>query len=112
MFSTFICRRCASTKTDLPALVESLLKDINQKHGRQVTGIGTEVLELFKSYPWPGNIRELRNVLERSAIAADRGPIGRQHLPSEFGHAPAGDNLELRACASRWARRWKRPSAN
>src|SRR5580698_5118649 len=82
-------------KDDLPSLIESLLKDINQKHGRQVTGVGTEVLELFKSYPWPGNIRELRNVLERSAIAADRGPIGRQHLPSEFGHAPVGDNLEL-----------------
>jgi len=82
-------------KDDLPALVESLLKDINQKHGRQVTGVGTEVLELFKSYPWPGNIRELRNVLERAAIAADRGPIGRQHLAAEFGHAPVGDNLEL-----------------
>ena len=82
-------------KDDLPALVESLLKDINQKHSRQVTGVGTEVLELFKSYPWPGNIRELRNVLERAAIAADRGAIGRQHLPSEFGHAPVGDNLEL-----------------
>src|ERR1700722_3670023 len=82
-------------KDDLPSLIESLLKDINQKHSRQVTGVGTEVLELFKSYPWPGNIRELRNVLERSAIAADRGPIGRQHLPSEFGHAPVADNLEL-----------------
>jgi DNA-binding NtrC family response regulator len=82
-------------KDDLPALVENLLKDINQKHSRQVAGVGTEVLELFKSYPWPGNIRELRNILERSAIAAERGTIGRQHLPSEFGHAPVGDNLEL-----------------
>ena len=34
-------------------------------------------------------------MLERAAIAADRGPIGRQHLPSEFGHAPVVDNLEL-----------------
>ncbi len=46
-------------------------------------------MELFKSYPWPGNVRELRNVLERSAIASDRGTINRQHLPSDFGHAPA-----------------------
>src|SRR5579862_4113718 len=60
-------------KDDLPSLIEGLLKDINQKHGRQVTGVGTEVLELFKSYPWPGNIRELRNILERATIAADRG---------------------------------------
>ena len=82
-------------KDDLPALIEYLLKDINQKHSRQVTGVGTEVLELFKSYPWPGNIRELRNILERAAIAAERGIISRQHLPSDFGHAPAGDNSEL-----------------
>jgi DNA-binding NtrC family response regulator len=76
-------------KEDLPLLIESLLADISEKHGKKVTGVGTEVLELFKSYPWPGNIRELRNVLERAAIACDRGIIGRQHLPPEFGHAPA-----------------------
>ena len=46
-------------------------------------------MELFKSYPWPGNVRELRNVIERAAIASDRGVITRQHLPSDFGHAPA-----------------------
>jgi len=46
-------------------------------------------MDLFRSYPWPGNVRELRNVLERAAIAADRGVIGRQHLPPDFGHAPA-----------------------
>jgi DNA-binding NtrC family response regulator len=76
-------------KEDLPLLIESLLADISEKHGKKVTGVGTEVLDLFKSYPWPGNIRELRNVLERAAIACDRGVIGRQHLPPEFGHAPA-----------------------
>jgi len=35
-----------------------------------------------------GNVRELRNVLERAAIAADRGTIERRHLPAEFGRAP------------------------
>ena len=44
-------------------------------------------MELFRSYPWPGNVRELRNVLERAAIASDRGTIGRQHLPPDFGTA-------------------------
>lgn len=46
-------------------------------------------MDLFRSYPWPGNIRELRNVLERAAIATDRASIGRQHLPPDFGHTPA-----------------------
>ena len=56
---------------------------------RKCPGVGADAMELFRSYPWPGNVRELRNVLERAAIASDRGTIGRQHLPPDFGHAPA-----------------------
>jgi DNA-binding NtrC family response regulator len=76
-------------KADLPPLIDHLLAEISEKHGKKVSGVGADVMELFKSYPWPGNVRELRNVLERSAIASDRGTINRQHLPSDFGHAPA-----------------------
>lgn len=76
-------------KDDLPLLIERLLVEISEKHGKRVSGVGADVMELFKSYPWPGNVRELRNVLERSAIACDRGTIGRSHLPPEFGHVSA-----------------------
>ncbi|HKQ88276.1 MAG TPA: sigma-54 dependent transcriptional regulator [Candidatus Acidoferrales bacterium] len=76
-------------KQDLALLVEHLLADVSEKHGKRVTAAGADVMELFKSYPWPGNVRELRNVIERAAIASDRGIITRQHLPSDFGHAPA-----------------------
>ena len=73
----------------MPILVESLL----ERHIANTTGrpprVNTETMELFKSYPWPGNVRELRNVLERAAIACDRGIIGRQDLPADFGRAPA-----------------------
>jgi DNA-binding NtrC family response regulator len=74
-------------KEDLPLLIEHLLEEISEKHGKKVTAVGADVMELLKSYPWPGNVRELRNILERAAIASDRGVIGRQHLPSDFGHA-------------------------
>jgi DNA-binding NtrC family response regulator len=84
-------------KDDLPLLIEYLLAEISEKHGKKVSGVGADVLDLFKSYPWPGNVRELRNVLERSAIASDRGTITRQHLPSEFGHAPARSAVGLGA---------------
>jgi DNA-binding NtrC family response regulator len=76
-------------KQDLPLLVEHLLAEVSEKHGKHVTAAGADVMELFKSYPWPGNVRELRNVIERAAIASDRGVITRQHLPADFGHAPA-----------------------
>jgi DNA-binding NtrC family response regulator len=76
-------------KEDLPLLVEHLLADISTKHHKKVTGVGTDVMDLFKSYPWPGNVRELRNALERAAIASDRGTVSRQHLASDFGRTPA-----------------------
>jgi DNA-binding NtrC family response regulator len=76
-------------KEDLQPLVDHLLTEISAKHGKRVSGVGTDTMDLFRSYPWPGNVRELRNVLERAVIASDRGTIGRQHLPPDFGHAPA-----------------------
>lgn len=76
-------------KDDLPLLVEHLLAELSEKHGKKVTGVGADTMELLRSYPWPGNVRELRNVIERAVIASDRGTIGRQHLSPDFGHAPA-----------------------
>jgi transcriptional regulator with PAS, ATPase and Fis domain len=76
-------------KDDLPMLTEHLLAEISEKHGKKVFGVGTDVMDLFRSYPWPGNVRELRNVLERAAIATDRATVARQHLPPDFGHTPA-----------------------
>ncbi|MGH9861433.1 MAG: sigma-54-dependent transcriptional regulator [Candidatus Acidiferrales bacterium] len=76
-------------KDDLPQLVEHLLRSVNEVHGRSVRGVSTEVTDLFRSYTWPGNIRELRNVLERAAIACDRELISRQHLPGDFGRGGA-----------------------
>lgn len=82
-------------KDDLPALVEQLLREMNQKHGRQVLAVNSEVLEIFRAYTWPGNVRELRNVLERAAIASDHGVIGRAHLPEGFARGPMAKTGEL-----------------
>ena len=72
-------------KDDIPLLVEHILRDVNAKHGKHVRGIGAEVLEIFMSHTWPGNIRELRNILERAAIMCDKELITRACLPGEFG---------------------------
>ena len=82
-------------KEDISLLVEHILRDINMKHGKHVRGIGAEILDIFMGHTWPGNIRELRNVLERSAIMCERELIGRAHLPGEFGKAPAKGPGEL-----------------
>lgn len=75
-------------KEDIPALVESLLKTINEKHDCRVADVHPEVLARLISYSWPGNIRELRNVLERSVIMAREGTLLPEHLPPTF-HVPS-----------------------
>lgn len=75
-------------KEDIPALVQSLINDLNEKHDTRVADVHPEVLARLIGYGWPGNIRELRNVLERSVIMAREGTILPQHLPPTF-HVPS-----------------------
>src|SRR5271167_2147576 len=74
-------------KDDVPALVESLLKDMSAKHARKVAAVSEAVLNLFQNYSWPGNVRELRNTLERAVIVCEGGVIETKHLPPGFGQA-------------------------
>ncbi len=82
-------------KDDIPLLVEHILRDVNAKHGKHVRGIGAEVLDIFMSHTWPGNIRELRNVLERASIMCDKELITRACLPGEFGKTSAKSPSDL-----------------
>jgi PAS domain S-box-containing protein len=55
-------------KEDIPMLVEYFVKRYAEKGGKQIRKIDKNTLELCQSYPWPGNIRELQNIVERSVI--------------------------------------------
>src|ERR1700751_2974186 len=82
-------------KDDIPLLVEYILRDVNAKHGKHVRGVGAEVMDIFMSHTWPGNIRELRNVLERSTIMCEKDMITRNCLPDEFGKSQAKGPSDL-----------------
>ena len=82
-------------KEDIPLLVDCMLQDLNEKHGKHVRGVGAEVMDIFMSHTWPGNIRELRNVLERSTIMCEKDLITRGNLPDEFGKSPAKGPSDL-----------------
>jgi PAS domain S-box-containing protein len=58
-------------KDDIPLLAQYLLKKYAMKIGKPVDGIGPETIHRLQAYPWPGNIRELENVVERAVILAD-----------------------------------------
>jgi formate hydrogenlyase transcriptional activator len=57
--------------TDIPILVEYFVHRLSKRAGKKITGISSQTLELLQSYPWPGNIRELQNVVERAVIVSD-----------------------------------------
>ena len=67
---------------DLPLLCEHFLDALAQKLGRPLDGLPSVTLSALRNYEWPGNIRELRNVLERAAVVAPGSTILPEHLPS------------------------------
>src|ERR1700678_1267331 len=73
---------------DLPAMAEVMIEEMNQKHGRRVSGVASSMLDRMMSYDWPGNARELRNSIERAVVLCpDGAPLDVGHLPPGFGKA-------------------------
>lgn len=73
---------------DLRRLAESSLRFFADRIGKRMTGFSPAVWNAFTGYPWPGNLRELRNVIERAVILATGETIELADLPDEF-HGPA-----------------------
>ncbi len=69
---------------DVPALVGSFIRQIQQRTGNPVTGITPRAIEALKAHHWPGNIRELRHVVERAMLFCDDEEIDLGHLSPEF----------------------------
>jgi DNA-binding NtrC family response regulator len=58
-------------REDIPLLVEYFIDRYARKAGKYIKRVNKKTLELLQSYPWPGNIRELQNVIERSVILCE-----------------------------------------
>jgi formate hydrogenlyase transcriptional activator len=56
---------------DIPLLVEYLIERYAKRAGKKIRNISKHTLELFQAYDWPGNIRELQNVVERAVVLCD-----------------------------------------
>jgi DNA-binding NtrC family response regulator len=73
---------------DIPLLVDSILRRSETRLGQP--RVNEAAMQLLQAYAWPGNIRELRNVLERALLFADDGIIRVEHLPQELQEPVAG----------------------
>ncbi|MDR3541992.1 MAG: sigma 54-interacting transcriptional regulator [Desulfosporosinus sp.] len=67
-------------KEDIPAYVHSLIVKFNRKFGKHVMGLTAQAEELLMQYNWPGNIRELQNVLERAMVTVEDEIISHKHM--------------------------------
>lgn len=70
-------------KEDLFLFTEYFLNEANSSLGKEVLGLSKEVGEAFKNYPWPGNLRELKNVIKRSVLLTNSALIPLEVIPRE-----------------------------
>ena len=82
---------------DLPALVEHFARQVSAQNGWKPVPFAASAIEALKQYAWPGNIRELRNVVERLLLFADTevdGEAVRRALPAGKGTAVTGNGID------------------
>ena len=71
-------------KEDIPVLLSHYLREFNERMDCEAKGVSEEVAQLLLNHSWPGNIRELKNLLEVSLIDFSGGDIGIRDLPQQF----------------------------
>ncbi len=79
-------------REDIPILVNSFISRLRERSGKKISGVNNQAMELFMSYDWPGNIRELKSVLEYAFVVTEKGLIALEHLPplqQESGPVPS-----------------------
>jgi PAS domain S-box-containing protein len=88
-------------KEDIPMLVEYFVTRYAEKAGKQISKIDKNTLKLCESYPWPGNIRELQNIVERSVILCtgdtfwiDEAWLSTQNVPRPDSSGPLTKTLQ------------------
>jgi DNA-binding NtrC family response regulator len=90
-------------QADIPLLLMHFLREMNRRYGRRVESVSPEVMELLLDYGWPGNIRELRNLVEALFInlAPQARCVSLSHLPEAFQRlqenreAPQEERMQL-----------------
>lgn len=71
-------------RDDIPILVQYMIDNLRERHGRTARLVSMEVLEILSRYHWPGNVRELRNVVEHAVVVCDGLTIEKNHLPPQL----------------------------
>ncbi len=77
-------------REDVPLLAQHMIEELSHRHNRLARVISIEAMEALLNHHWPGNIRELRNVIERAVVICDGEQIEKRHLsPHITGQTPS-----------------------
>jgi PAS domain S-box-containing protein len=74
----------AERREDIPLLVNHFLRQLNAEYGRRVEQLSPEAMGVLMRHNFPGNVRELRNIVERAVVLSRSSTIEREHLPTEL----------------------------
>ena len=77
-------------KGDIPLLIEYFIKKFNQLNSKEIQGVSAEVLPILMSLDFPGNIRELENIIEYATVVCKENLIGIEHLPDYLRQSSHG----------------------
>lgn len=84
-------------KEDIPLLVENFVRRFNRIQGKALAGVSPEVMALLMAHDYPGNVRELENLIEHAFVLCKESRIETRHLPEDFmGHAPPPAARDIR----------------
>ncbi len=81
------CPRLADRREDIPTIVQHFVRQNMRRSDKKILGVTPEAMEKLVAYPWPGNIRELRNTIEYGFVLSPGGSIDVAHLPPKINGA-------------------------
>ncbi|MFZ0612215.1 MAG: sigma-54 dependent transcriptional regulator [Desulfobacterales bacterium] len=84
---------------DIPLLIRHFLDKYSKTFGKEIASVGPEVLEILSRYPFPGNVRELENIIERAVALTDDTGLSARDLPSDLRELSIS-SLDPQACLS------------
>lgn len=82
-------------REDLPLLVDHFIARLNAEQGKELQGVSEDVMSTFMRHEFPGNVRELENILEFASILCPAGFIQVEHMPDSLQPKPAGSQADL-----------------
>lgn len=86
--------RLAERREDIPPLVSHFIDKFNMAFNKNIRGLSPQVAELLNTYDFPGNVRELENIIQRAVALADGDELGLRDLPARFRKAGLGSSCD------------------